>query len=481
MTVPERDNALTRRTVLGAGAAVCAAMAGSANAQAAKRPPNIVFFLADDMGAADISCYGAPQIRTPAIDSLATAGARFTQAYANSAVCTASRVGIITGRYQYRLPIGLEEPLSGNADVGLPPQQPTLPSLLRQAGYATYLVGKWHLGFLPKYGPLKSGYDHFWGFRGGALDYFSHQAGGKPDLWDDDNAIESKGYLTTLIGERTEKIVRSQAAGNKPFFLSVHFNAPHWPWEGPQDEAHSKDVGPNIGDPLGAKLTTYNKMVEAMDQQIGAVLRALDDTGQTDNTIVIFTSDNGGERLSNTWPFSGKKSELLEGGIRIPSVIRWPARIKKGITTEQTAIHMDWLPTLLAACGAPQDPAAPSDGISLLPVLTGAASPLPRTLFWRYKSNQQRAVRDGDFKALKIGANSYLFNVVDDSLERSNLKTKYPDIYQRLTRAWASWNQTMLPETVQSFTYNNNAAAWADHINTPPIDPRAFDDGGPWP
>jgi arylsulfatase A-like enzyme len=471
---------LSRRALLYGGAAGATLAASGTQAQAAPRQPNIIFFLSDDLGVADIGCYGAPQIRTPAIDSIAAAGARFTQAYANSAVCTASRVGIITGRYQYRLAIGLEEPLTG-PDVGLPPEQPTLPSLLGKAGYATYLVGKWHLGFLPKYGPLKSGYDHFWGFRGGSLDYFSHQAGGKPDLWDDDKAIDTKGYLTTLIGARVADIVRSHAASSKPFFLSAHFNAPHWPWEGPEDEAHSREIGGAINDLQGAKLATYNKMVEAMDQQIGKVLRALEETGQADNTIVIFTSDNGGERLSNTYPFTGKKTELLEGGLRIPSVIRWPGHIRAGLASSQVMIQMDWLPTLLAAGGGKPDPASPSDGISLWPQLTGSAAPVSRTLFWRFKSNQQRAVRDGDFKALKISANTYLFNVVDDPLERANLKTRYPDIYKRLTGAWDTWNRVMLPEIAQSYTYNNDAATWADHINTPRIDPRAYDDGAPWP
>ena len=478
--LPTRHS-LTRRSLLYGSAAGATLLAGGVQAQPARRPPNVIFFLADDLGTADITCYGAPQIRTPAIDAIAAAGIRFTQAYANSAVCTASRVGIITGRYQYRLAIGLEEPLAANLDIGLPPEQPTLPSLLGKAGYDTHLVGKWHLGFLPKFGPLKSGYEHFWGFRGGSLDYFSHQANGKPDLWDDDRAVDVKGYLTSLIGARVADIVRSNAASSKPWFISAHFNAPHWPWEGPQDEAHSREIGADNHDLQGAKLATYNKMVEAMDQQIGAVLRALDETGQADNTIVIFTSDNGGERLSNTWPFSGKKGELLEGGLRIPSVIRWPGRIRAGQAISQVMIHMDWLPTLLAACGGAPDPASPSDGISLLPLLTGGAEPAPRTLFWRFKANQQRAVRDGDFKALKIGANAYLFNVVDDPLERSDLKKKYPDIYKRLTGAWDSWNHTMLPETAQSYTYNNFAADWADHINTPPVDPHAYDDGSPWP
>lgn len=476
---------VTRRNVLASASAAgaLAALSGCKRAAEAARAPNIIFLLADDLGVADISCYGAPQIRTPAIDSLAKKGARFTQAYANSAVCTASRVGIITGRYQYRLRVGLEEPISGSTPqtVGLPPEQPTLPSLLKRAGYATHLVGKWHLGPLPDFGPLKSGYDHFWGFRAGALDYFSHQAGGKPDLWDDDRQVEEKGYLTELIGARAASIIRNHKRGDKPFFVSVHFNAPHWPWEGPEDEAHSKEVGGALIDREGAKLATYIRMVEAMDRQIGLVLRALDETGQANDTIVLFASDNGGERLSNTWPFSGKKTELLEGGIRVPSVVRWPGRIAPGLVSEQVIIHMDWLPTFLAAAGGSVDPTSPSDGINLLSCLTEGAAPVPRKLFWRFKANTQRAVRDGDYKALKIGANAYLFNVVDDPLERADLKKKLPDLYRKLTQEWNEWNRAMLPENAETFTGSNAAAEWADHINTPAVDGKAFDDGGDWP
>jgi len=478
------DQSISRRELFGIGGAVTALALspslGVAQEKLSRRRPNIIFFLADDLGVGDIGCYGAPQIKTPAIDSIAATGARFTQAYANSAVCTASRVGIITGRYQYRLPIGLEEPLANKSDVGLPPDQPTLPSHLKAAGYATYLVGKWHLGVLPKFGPLQSGYDHFWGFRGGALDYFSHQSNEKADLWDDDRPIEAKGYLTGLIGQRAAEIVRSKAKSETPYLLSVHFNAPHWPWEGPEDEAHSKAIGGAITDIQGAKLATYIRMVEAMDRQIGLVLEALAQTDQAENTIVIFTSDNGGERLSNTWPFTGKKSELLEGGIRVPSVIRWPGRISPGLVSEQTTIHMDWLPTLLSAAGAPA-PTPASDGIDLTSTLTEGVPPAPRTLFWRYKANQQRAVRDGDFKALKIGPNGYLFNVVDDPLERADLKKALPDVYRRLTAEWDAWNRQMLPENRGTMTYNNAAAEWADHINTPHVDTHAYDHGGRWP
>ena len=192
------------------------------------RRPNIVFIMADDLGWADLSCYGREDYATPAIDALAEHGVRFTHAYANSAVCTATRVALMTGRYQYRLPIGLEEPLQDRA-IGLPPVHPTLPSLLRDAGYRTALVGKWHLGALPHYCPLKSGYDSFWGIRGGGVDYFSHELNGVGDLWDGATNIDRMGYLTDLLGDRAVAMLEELAAAPQPFFLNLNFTAPHWP------------------------------------------------------------------------------------------------------------------------------------------------------------------------------------------------------------------------------------------------------------
>jgi arylsulfatase A-like enzyme len=319
------------------------ALAGGGKLKRARwssKPPNIVFILADDLGFADVSCYGRPDFKTPNIDHIAATGVRFLQAYANSAVCTATRAALITGRYQYRLRVGLEEPLAGNPDVGLPPEHPTLPSMLKKVGYSSTLIGKWHLGVLPKFSPLKSGYDHFYGFRGGALDYFSHTGGRhQDDLWDDDVSIHQTGYLTDLLGSRAVEVIRSYARSKQPFLLSLHFNAPHWPWEAPGDEAESRHLAqPGSGgifDLDGGTQKTYQRMIEAMDRQIGNVVQALDTNGLTDNSIVIFTSDNGGERFADTWPFTGKKTELLEGGLRIPAVISWPARIPRGGATDR--------------------------------------------------------------------------------------------------------------------------------------------------
>jgi arylsulfatase A-like enzyme len=454
----------TRREVL-------ALLAASKAIGATAPRPNILFIMADDFGYADLSCYGRPDYSTPNIDRLATEGVRFLQAYANSAVCTASRVALITGRYQYRLPIGLEEPLAGR-NRGLPPEHPTIPSLLKKAGYGTTLIGKWHLGNLPDYGPLKSGYDHFWGFRGGGLDYFTHKSGGAQsntdDLWDDDVKIHQNGYLTDLLAGQAIKSIDGYVKDRKPFFISLHFNAPHWPWEGPGDEAAAQGLT-NLGAFDAGTLKTYARMVGEMDLQVGRIMKALAASGAARNTIVVFTSDNGGERFSDTWPFTGKKTELLEGGLRIPAIVRWPGHIKPRGTTEQVAMNMDWLPTLVAAGGAEPDPKYPPDGINLMPVLTGSAAPMPRRVYWRYRMNAQRAVRDGDMKWLKINDNTFLFNVVEDPLERANLKDRQPDVYKKLMQDYAEWQATMLPEDPAANTAGFRADQLADHFSPQPV------------
>ena len=430
------------------------------------KPPNIVFIMADDLGYADVDCYGRPELSTPNIDRIAARGARLTQGYANSAVCSATRLALITGRYQYRLPLGLEEPLAGKTDVGLPPEHPTLPSLLQQAGYATTLVGKWHLGVPPDFGPTRSGYQQFYGIRSGAVDYYSHQnTRGGHDLWDNDEPVHQTGYLTDLLGDRAVATINSYARTAQPFLLSLHFNAPHWPWEAPGDRAESDRLrGSNLRHFDGGTQQTYFRMIQAMDLQIGRVLQALDAHGIADDTIVIFTSDNGGERFSDTWPFTGIKTELLEGGLRVPTLICWPARIPAGQVSNQVAITMDWFPTLLEAAGTTSASDYPPDGISLLPMLTSQHASMPRKLFWRYKTNAQRALRDGDHKYLKIRDNSFVFDVVADPRERANLWHRQPDLAERLVADWQAWNATMLPEIPDSFSETYAAAQLPDHI-----------------
>ena len=463
---------ISRRDLLVSTAAVSAA-SGTAMAQTPLRQPNIIFIIADDMGYADISCYGRRDLVTPGIDRIAAQGTRFTQGYANSPVCSASRTAIMTGRYQLRLPVGLEEPISGptRRGIGLPPDHPTLPSLLRQAGYSTTLVGKWHLGNPPDFGPLKSGYEHFYGFRGGTLDYFRHTGRtGTPDFWEEDERIEQDGYSTILFGDRAVRVIGDYARAGRPFLLSLHFNAPHWPWEGPDDSAEAERLrGRDPIDWDGGSQETYRRIIAAMDVQVGRVLQALEDGEIARDTIVVFTSDNGGERFADTWPFSGRKTELLEGGLRVPAIISWPARILTGHISEQVTANMDWMPTLLAAAGVASDPHYPLDGMNLLPHLAEGAPVVERSLFWRYKSLWQRAARIGDWKYLKILDNTFLFNVVTDPLERANMKERRPDMYEKLTAAWNEWNSTMLPEVEHSFTEGFDGSQLADHLGTPPV------------
>ncbi len=404
--------------------------------------------MADDLGYADLSCYGRREYATPAIDRLARQGVRFTHAYANSAVCTATRVALMTGRYQYRLPIGLEEPLQGRP-VGLPPEHPTLPSLLRECGYHTVLVGKWHLGALPAYCPLKSGFDEFWGIRGGGVDYFTHELDGVPDLWDGTETIRRTGYLTELLGDRAVAVLEQRAQARRPFLLNLNFTAPHWPWEGPEDEAESQRLAAK-GGPMpiihwdGGSLATYAAMMRSLDGEVDKVLAALDRLGLSDNTIVVFTSDNGGERFSDNWPFTGRKTELLEGGLRVPAIVRWPERARPGAVNDTPIMSMDWLPTFAGAAGTGPHPECPSDGLDIHPAIGGRALP-ERTLYWRFAHHRQRAARRGRFKFLEIAGNAFLFDVVADPMERANLRERQPAMFAELSQAWDRWNAGMLP------------------------------------
>ncbi|MEP7352026.1 MAG: sulfatase-like hydrolase/transferase [Acidobacteriota bacterium] len=456
---------LTRRRVLKAAATAAPLALFTQNAEAADRP-NFVFLMADDMGYADVSSFGRRDYTTPNIDQLAKQGMKLTHAYANSAVCTATRVALVTGRYQYRVEVGLYEPLGNGAKVGLPPGHPTIASTLKQSGYGTALIGKWHAGAVPQFGPTKYGYDHFWGFANGSLDYFTHRVGepnSDPGLWDGEVKTEEHGYLTDLIADKTINYIHEYSGRKQPFLLSVHFNAPHWPWEGPEDEAAANKGGMSSFE-VG-NIATYGKMVRRMDTAIGRILQELERSAFSKNTVVVFTSDNGGERFSDTWPFTGKKTELLEGGLRIPAIARWPGHIKAGSVSDQECMSMDWMPTFVAMAGGKIDPAFPTDGMDLTSVLTQGAAPRPRRLYWRYRSNAQRAMLDGDMKWLKINDNQFLFNIAVDPLERANLRRKQPEVFERMVQAYAEWDANMLREDLVPFGYGFNSSQLADHYS----------------
>ena len=418
--------------------------------------PNFVFILADDLGYADLGCYGGRSDCSPVLDRMAREGLRFTDGYANSSVCSPTRFALMTGRWQHRLRGGADEPISsrsrGSATLGLPPSHPTLPSLLLDAGYATSLVGKWHLGYPPHFHPLKSGYQEFFGALSGGMDYFTHRdTAGVHDLWDGETEVEQAGYLTDLISARAvEYVMRTR---KEPFLLSLHYNAPHWPWETRADEAEAKRIE-KIWHTDGGSVAAYQQMIHHMDEGIGKVLAALP---EPENTLVVFTSDNGGERFSDTWPLMGKKMDLLEGGIRVPYIVRWPARVKPGAVTSQLAITMDWVATFLEAAGARTHPDYPLDGVSLLKVLDDPRAAFARDLFWRMKYRGQRAVRSGDWKYFASDDGEFLFNLARDARERANLAKREPQRLAELRAKYEAWERSipaMPPDAAFSIPYS---------------------------
>ncbi|GJF20739.1 sulfatase [Streptomyces sp. HO565] len=416
-----------------------------------RRRPNILFILGDDLGWADLSSYGAPHIRTPNLDRLAAQGVRFTDAYSGSATCSPTRFSLYTGRYPGRTKGGLAEPI-GNRTQGLDPNHPTLASLLKKAGYATALIGKWHCGWLPDYSPTKSGWDEFFGNFGGALEYFSKLGQlGDYDLYEGDATYRDLRYYTTVLTERAVEYVGRDH--DKPWLLNLNFTTPHWPWLTEDDAETGAEIAAKIrsGNVLGALLHNdggsvekYREMVENLDASVGRVLAALRRSGQEENTLVVFASDNGGERFSYQWPLSGGKSELLEGGIRVPTVLRWPAGVDARQVSHEPVYSPDWTATLLELGGARPDPAYPLDGHSLAGYLLRGEEVPERDLFWRVRGN--RALRRGDWKYYRdADGRDHLFDLAADAREQADLAADRPELLAELKAAWEKVDGTLLP------------------------------------
>lgn len=409
---------------------------------------NFIFILADDLGYADLGCYGGRHAVSPNIDRMAAQGLRFTNGYSNSPVCSPTRFALMTGRYQYRLRGAAEEPLvrksSGTEALGLPPTHPTIASLLRENGYRTALVGKWHLGAPPDFGPLSSGYDEHFGPLTGGVDYFSHRTmNGERDLWENGSPSDAQGYLTDLLSERASDFVRRCAASGEPFLLSLHYTAPHWPWETREDIEVSRLLGNRMDHLDGGSVETYQRMIHHMDEGIGKLMHTLESLGLMEDTLVVFTSDNGGERFSDNWPLVGGKMDLKEGGIRVPYVIHWPGVVPPGSHSPQLAITMDWVATFLEIAQVQPHPDHPLDGQSLLPVLRDPAVHFDRQLFFRMKHKGQRAMRDGAWKYLRIDEFEYLFNLANDQRERANRANAEPQRLAHMRAEYEQWELDM--------------------------------------
>lgn len=400
----------------------------------AKRP-NIVLMLADDMGSNDLGCYGSASIRTPRIDSLARDGVRFTQGYATPE-CTPTRTSILTGRYPQRVG-GLEcaigvgnagrydeaEWLQKRGQLGLPASEVTLPRLLKQAGYATASIGKWHLGYGQEFRPARHGFDESEGILGGNADYYTHrEESGELTYFRGDRIEDRAGHTTDVIAKAAVEYLKRQTAA-KPFFLYLPFTAPHAPMQ-----------------------PGYRELVEQMDARVGDVLDQLERSRLASNTLVLFLSDNGADPNGSNAPLRGRKSSVFEGGIRVPWIMRWPGVLKAGTTFAQPVTTMDLLPTLARG-------AAGSDGVDLMPALT-EGKPLPeRALFWRYRrmKNTRKAARAGEWKLIHDNDQRFLFRLSDDPLEKTNLYGERPEIVKDLESRLARWEAEVRAPRLKEF------------------------------
>ena len=397
--------------------------------------------MTDDLGYADLSCYGRKDYQTPNLDKLCSQGVKFMNAYAAAPVCTPTRVAFMTGRYPARLEVGLYEPIAEGPEdsaVGLSPKIPSIAGLMKKAGYETYLVGKWHLGYPAECSPNKNGFDYFFGFHAGAIDYISHS----DDLYENDELIERKGYLTDLLSDKAVELISKQHS--KPFFLSMMFNAPHWPWQGPGDKPYPGGRFNNWTG--GGSPEIYASMMKSLDSAVGRIVRAVDSMGLSNNTVIIFTSDNGGERFSDNGIYKGAKMSLWEGGIREPAFIRWTGKIKENSVTNQVTTTMDWTATILSLAHAKADPKFPLDGIDIMPIILGKDWAVDRELYWRiFQRKQHKAIRWGRWKYLEDEKkNEYLFDITADPKEENNLKEKFPAVLQQLKNKYAVWEKKML-------------------------------------
>jgi arylsulfatase A-like enzyme len=425
-------------------AAITVGLTGTVKAQSADRP-NVVLIITDDVGYGDIGSYGAPDIRTPNIDSLAKNGTRLTDFYA-APNCSPTRAALISGRYQQRYRI--EAPLGASngpaGEQGLPATGRSLPQLLKNNGYRTGLVGKWHLGYKKEFSPGAHGFDYFFGLKSGLIDYYQHtDSTGQHDLWENDQPAHVKGYSTDLFTERSVKFIEENAG--QPFFLEVAFNAAHWPFQVPDHPS----VAPNNGrfvqpqeDPTNTR-RDYAAIVERADRGVGEILAALERRGLTRNTLVIYTQDNGGEWLSRNAPLFHRKNTVWEGGIRVPAIFKWPGRIPAGRTSSQVGSVMDFAATILALTNSPVPPDARLEGMNLLPLLQPGAAAAERTLFFRVtqQARRQRAVRQGEWKLLLDAGAPMLFNLSKDIGERNDLASQRTDVVGKLFPLIVKWEQ----------------------------------------
>lgn len=375
---------------------LCAVFLTAAISSAADPKPNFVIIMADDLGYGDIGCFGSESIPTPHLDALAENGMKFSDYHSNGAVCSPTRAALVTGRYQQRSGIGGVVTAANHRDTGLAVEETTFADVLAENGYATAIFGKWHLGYDPAFNPSKNGFGEFRGYVSGNVDFVSHiDQAGYEDWWHQDELVPEEGYTTHLITKHGVRFIEENK--DHPFCLYLPHEAPHYPYQGPSDPPirEKGSVKKLTGERTDIE-NAYREMVVEMDKGVGEIVAALKKHGLTENTLVVFCSDNGANQNGSNGGLRGFKGQIWEGGHRVPAIASWPGTIAPGATTDLTAMGMDWFPTMLDAAGIAIPEKLGLDGVSLLPALTQQGQVADRTLYWSVGGGM--AVRRGDWK-----------------------------------------------------------------------------------
>lgn len=399
--------------------------------------PNIIIILADDLGYGDVGCYGCTRLSTPNIDALSADGLRFTDFHSNGAVCSPTRAAFLTGRYQQRTGITGVVTAAGHRHTGLDLQETTFAEVMKTAGYTTALFGKWHLGYSPDYNPVRQGFDEYIGFVAGNIDYHAHlDQTGAEDWWKQDELVPETGYSTDLITDHGVEFI--QRNRDRPFLLYLSHEAPHYPYQGRRDPPrYSREKG-RTEDP--ATPEAYKEMVEVMDEGIGRVRRAVEEAGLSDNTLIFFFSDNGPAKMGSAGSLRGKKTDIWEGGHRVPAIAVWPGRIRAGGVSHETAMSMDLFPTMAALAGASLPEGVEMDGVSLVSHLTADSPLTPRSVFWGIGS--KLAIRQGPFKLVTDTSFSdpVLYDLEADPGEEADIAGQKPELVQELLKLLRDWH-----------------------------------------
>ena len=407
------------------------------------KPPNIILIVADDLGWGDLSCYGNEAIKTPNLDQLAATGVRCTDFHSNGAVCSPTRAALMTGRYQQRCGVNGVITAARHRHQGMALEEWTLGEAMKDLGYETAMLGKWHLGYSPEFNPIHQGFDRYNGFVSGNIDYQRHiDQEGHFDWWVQDELRDEPGYLTDLLTDQAVEFI--ERSNEKPFLLVINHGAPHYPLQGRESEGFRVTGKKNKDQPrpkVDNPKAIYREMIEVMDEGVGKIVAALEKQSIRNNTLIVFCSDNGPARNGSSGGFRGGKGSLWEGGHRVCGIFNLPGTIPKGQECSATLMTMDLLPTFVALAGGEIAPERQLDGVNILPTLKG--EPLSREpIFWRHGNTS--AVRDENWKLVVNKNGNHLFDLNADSTEQHNLADEHPKRVERMLELVERWQEEVL-------------------------------------